>query len=118
MQAEKERLCNICKSFGSIIPFGATRLIVISIVFGSTIGFSTTARAQRASARSIQAGLALVKASGASVLAYYDALGAAYVDIDPNAAPKLRASRLIDYFEPDLGGREIAGAGLSKKKNQ
>lgn len=59
---------------------------------------------------SAHAGLTVLKARGASVISYYDAIAVAYVNIEPSLAGELRSHPLFDYIEPALAKYELAVA--------
>jgi len=56
------------------------------------------------SAATVASGLDMLRAQGAQVLDFYDAVGAAHVQMDAALAPAVRANSLVDYVEPRQHG--------------
>jgi subtilisin family serine protease len=66
------------------------------------------------SSQTVTAGLDALRAAGAVVIDFYDAIGAAHVRMDPASAPALRANTIVDYVEPRQWRRTqgIPGANI------
>jgi subtilisin len=54
------------------------------------------------SADEVRLGLRMLEERGVRGLGYLDAIGVAYVEIEPDSAPVIRAMPMVDYLEPAL----------------
>lgn len=64
-----------------------------------------TGRRGAVTAGTVRAGLELLERNGAEVIELLDAIGAAHVRMDPEAAARLAAHPLVDFVEPRQSGR-------------
>jgi hypothetical protein len=68
------------------------------------------------SSGAIRAGLAFLEANGATVLKYFEALGLAYIELDPVRAPAIRSQPFVDYVEPEQTGYQLAVGGIWRRE--